>query len=365
MLKNSKKRVIAIHLPQFYPFKENDEWWGKGFTEWRTVTKAKPRYWNHYQPVLPADLGFYDLRMKEARLAQETMAKQYGIDGFCYYHYWFNGHLIMEKPIEAKLNDKDENFPFMLCWANENWHRNWDGEHNVMLLEQHYSRSDDEQHFKYLLKFFKDPRYIRIDGKPVFAIYKPHLIPDLKDMLNTFRTLAKENGIELYICKFESNGSRGKQLMDSGFDSSIEFQPQNTEGYDKITEFFCKVYKRLFHTTNCGLILNYRKYVNFQIKKPTFKEYKRFPCVCPCWDNSPRRVKNYYFSFKNPLPKYFKKWFSHVYSTFIPYSDEENLIFINAWNEWAEGCHLEPDLKYGTGYLEAIKDVRNYGENKG
>ena len=119
----------------------------------------------------------------------------------------------------------------------------------------------------------------------------------------------------------------------------------------------------MFHTTNCGLILNYRKYVNFQIKKPTFKEYKRFPCVCPCWDNSPRRVKNYYFSFKNPLPKYFKKWFSHVYSTFIPYSDEENLIFINAWNEWAEGCHLEPDLKYGTGYLEAIKDVRNYGEN--
>ena len=354
-----KKRIIALHLPQFYPFPENDEWWGKGFTEWRNVAKATPRFKGHYQPHIPADLGFYDLRLKECRLEQEKLAKEYGIYGFCYYHYWFNGHLIMEKPVEAKLADKEEDFPFMLCWANENWHRNWAGGFNEVLIEQHYNKEDDIAHFKYLLPFFKDKRYIKVDGKPVFCIYRPALFPDFNESVKTWQDLARKEGFQLYICKFEAGREWGKEYMPKSADAAVEFQPINKEGWDRRYSWKNKMGEHVFHMTLLNSIFPYKKYVQFQIKKEPFTDYKRYPSVCPIWDNSSRRVNQAFSCFKDVSPEWFEKWLEHVYNTFEPFSPEENFIFINAWNEWAEGCHLEPDLKYGRSFLEAIRNIVN------
>ena len=354
-----KKRIIALHLPQFYPFPENDEWWGKGFTEWRNVAKATPRFKGHYQPHIPADLGFYDLRLKECRLEQEKLAKEYGIYGFCYYHYWSNGHLIMEKPVEAKLADKEENFPFMLCWANENWHRNWAGGFNEVLIEQHYNKEDDIAHFKYLLPFFKDKRYIKVDGKPVFCIYRPALFPDFNESVKTWQDLARKEGFQLYICKFEAGREWGKEYMPKSADAAVEFQPINKEGWDRRYSWKNKIGEHVFHKTLFNSIFPYKKYVQFQIKKEPFTDYKRYPSVCPIWDNSSRRVNQAFSCFKDVSPEWFEKWLEHVYNTFEPFSPEENFIFINAWNEWAEGCHLEPDMKYGRSFLEAIKKIIN------
>ena len=348
------KRVIAIHLPQFYPFPENDEWWGKGFTEWRNVTMAKPRFRGHYQPHIPSDLGFYDLRLKECRIEQERLAKEYGIDGFCYYHYWFNGHLIMEKPVEAKLANKDEDLPFMFCWANENWHRNWSKGENVTLISHTYSKEDDIKHFQYLLPFFIDNRYIRINNKPVFAIYKSHLVPNIEEMIDTFQTEARKNGFELYICKFESNGNMGSDYMKKGVDSSIDFQPQNRGHYDRGRNPLHSLYK-LFGKERYATI-DYSGFVNHQINRAPVN-YKMFPGVCTTWDNSPRRVGQAFWALTSVTANDFKRWFKYTYDNFVPFSKEENLIFINAWNEWAEGCHLEPDMKYGRAFLNAIKEV--------
>ena len=357
-----KTRVIAIHLPQFYPFPENDEWWGKGFTEWRNVVRARPRFRGHYQPHIPADLGFYDLRLRESRIAQETLAKQYGIYGFCYYHYWFNGHLIMEKPIEAKLADPDEDLLFMLCWANENWHRNWAGGYNETLIEQHYNKEDDITHFNYLLPYFRDPRYIRVDGKPVFCIYRPALFPDFDSTVKTWQELANKNGFQLYICKFETGREWGKEFMPETADAAVEFQPINKEGWDRKYALLPKIWEKLAKKAKFSSIFPYDKYVEFQLTKKPFTDYKRYPSVCPSWDNASRRLSQPFSCFKNATPELFGRWFAHVYKTFQPFSSEENFIFINAWNEWAEGCHLEPDLKYGCGFLEEIKKVINENE---
>lgn len=355
MLKN--KRIIAIHLPQFYPFPENDEWWGKGFTEWRNVAKAKPRFRGHYQPHIPADLGFYDLRLKECRMEQEKLAKEYGIYGFCYYHYWFNGHLIMEKPVEAKLADTEEDLPFMLCWANENWHRNWAGCFNQSLIEQHYSKEDDIEHFKYLLPYFKDSRYIRVDGKPVFCVYRPALFPNFDESVAIWQELAAKEGFQLYICKFEAGAEWGKTYMPQSADAAVEFQPINKEGWDRRYAWKAKLWKKISDKPIFSSIFPYDKYVDFQINKPKFTDYKRYPSVCPCWDNASRRVNMIFSCFKGVTVDLFERWFEHVYKTFIPFGKDENFVFINAWNEWAEGCHLEPDLKYGRGFLEAVKRV--------
>ncbi len=357
------KRVIAIHLPQFYPFPENDEWWGKGFTEWRNVAKAKPRFWKHYQPHIPADLGFYDLRLKEARIAQQELAKQYGIYGFCYYHYWFNGKLIMEKPVEAMLDDPDETFPFMLCWANENWSRNWSGGFNKTLIEQHYSEEDDIAHFYYLLPYFKDPRYIKVNGKPVFCVYKAHLFHDFEKTAKIWQREAAKVGIELYICHFEAGESRNKKYMTPTVNAAVEFQPMYLGKFGRYSNLLYNISRKYLHKELFNKIVNYKKYVDYQCRQINTIDYKRYPSLCPSWDNSPRRVNGHFFAFTHNTPSAFKKWFEHVYTSFQPFSDEENFIFINAWNEWAEGNHLEPDLKNGTGFLQAIKDVIDANKN--
>jgi hypothetical protein len=357
----NKNRVIALYLPQFHPTKENNEWWGEGFTEWFNVAKAKPRFIGHYQPHLPADLGFYDLRLSETREAQAVLAKKYGIDGFCYYHYWFNGKRILERPFEEVLKSGKPDFPFMLCWANENWTRGWVDDHHNILLKQEYSKEDDLAHIRYLLPIFKDDRYIKIDGKPVFCIYKSTLFPDIESTIKLWREEASKVGVELYICRFESYGITGQEYLKAGFDAAVEFQPHLAKenrylGTKKIITQIINKLSRFFFSKNIKpLVLSYKKYVDYMctIGMPT---YKRFPCVTPMWDNSPRR-QFYFFAFKGSTPFLYKKWLRHIFNIFKPFSKNENFIFINAWNEWGEGNHLEPCQKWGKQYLEKTKEV--------
>lgn len=354
----SKFRVVTIYLPQFHPFKENDEWWGKGFTEWTNVTKARPLFPGHYQPHLPSDLGFYDLRVPEVREEQAQMAKEAGIYGFCYYHYWFNGHQLMERPLQEVLSSHSPDFPFMLCWANENWTRAWDGMNRNVLIEQNYNLEDDREHINYLIKkVFSDPRYIRIDNKPVFAIYRSTLFPDIKKTLAIWREEAAKQGMGLYICRFESFAIAGKEYLSDGFDAAIDFQPlgEPLNKYIK-SNLGARIYRfintRVFKN-RFPKIINYGRYIKFLSKQPQ-PDYKQYPCVTPMWDNTSRRKRNITM-LTGATPELFGKWLRNVLKRFKPYSKEENLIFINAWNEWAEGNHLEPCRKWGHSYLEETK----------
>ncbi|HTN47641.1 MAG TPA: glycoside hydrolase family 99-like domain-containing protein [Flavipsychrobacter sp.] len=370
-----KLRPIAIYLPQYHPIPENDEWWGKGFTEWTNVTKATPLYKGHYQPQLPTDLGFYDLRLPEARQAQADLAKQYGIHGFCYYHYWFNGRRILERPFQEVFESGKPDFPFMLCWANENWTRVWDGGENKILLKQNYSEQDDANHIRTLIPYFKDARYIKVDGKPVFSIYRSTEMPNIKRTIEIWRQEAKREGLELYICRFENHGALGAQYLEAGFDASIDFPPYGntrdkySSNETKKKSLAARIISHLkfkygnpFNRNKSIMThlynwIDYEEYVNF-ILETSAEDYKCFPGITPCWDNSARKRKNF-FIMKNSSPEYYKKWLSHIVKNFPSAfkSKDENFIFINAWNEWAEGNHLEPCIKWGRGYLDATKSV--------
>lgn len=358
------KRVIAIHLPQFHPFKENDEWWGKGFTEWTNVAKAKPYFKGHYQPHLPADTGFYDLRLPEVRQMQADMAKEYGIYGFCYYHYWFNGKLLMERPLQEIVKSGKPDFPFMICWANENWSRAWDGSDREILIKQDYSKEDDCVHINYLLdNILLDQRYITINNKPVIAIYRSTLFPNIKETLNVWREEAKKRGVELYICRFESFNIKGKEFLKDGFDAAIEFQPQtdrmeflnyyNKNKFKHLKERIVRKYNNLLGK-KMPLHIPYKEYSEYMMSRPIV-DYKRYSCIMPMWDNAARRKKNSYMAFIGSTPNLYYNWLNFEFNRFTPYSEEENLFFINAWNEWAEGNHLEPDQKWGKKYLEATQ----------
>lgn len=357
----NKARVIAIYLPQFHPFPENDKWWGKGFTEWTNVSRAKPLFPMHYQPHFPTDLGYYDLRIPEVREQQVQMAQEAGIYGFCYYHYWFNGKLLMDRPMREMLQTRKPDFPFMICWANENWTRAWDGEEKKVLISQEYSSSDAREHIKWMIPYLKDPRYIRIGNKPVIAIYRTPKIPDLTEMLHIWREEAMQEGMELYICRFESFGEYGEKYLSEGLDAAVDFQPLG-HSMDLFQKRPRRIVSRIFNMINARLfggffptIINYKKYVNY-MKTLNMPDYKCFPCVTPRWDNSPRR-KRRIFMFVGDTPQWYGVWLRSVLRRFKPYSEEENLVFINAWNEWAEGNHLEPDTKWGMDYLKVTKDI--------
>lgn len=366
----SKHRVIAIYLPQYHPFPENDEWWGKGFTEWTNVAKARPKFPGHYQPHIPADLGFYDLRVPEVREQQAQMARDAGIYGFCYYHYWFNGKLLMERPLKEVLESGKPDFPFMICWANENWTRAWDGGEKQILIKQDYSDEDAREHIKWLIPYLKDSRYIKIDNKPVIAIYRSTIIPNIKKMLEIWREVASKEGIDLYICRFESFGQAGEEYLKPGFDASIDFQPHsiyNNGFYRKhkylVKRITNKISKMLFNSKLLPDIVSYKKYVEYVMAK-SIAGYKRYPCITPSWDNSSRRKGNNFFLFSKNTPYLYGKWLRYILRSFNPYSQDENLVFINAWNEWAEGNHLEPDFKWGNEFLEETYKAINEFQSK-
>jgi len=294
------------------------------------------------------------------------LAKKYGIYGFCYYHYWFNGKRLLERPFNEILENGKPDFPFMLCWANENWTRKWDGGDKVVLIQQNYNEDDDRNHIHYLLNnVFCDSRYIKINGKPIFSVYKSSDFPNIKRTLSIWREEAKKIGMELYICRIDANLLVGKNKLD-GFDAAIEFQPFASLGSylkKKINFFYLinKITYKFFGENFLPLIVSYRKFVTFKIKQP-LPDYKIFPGITPMWDNAARKKRNYFLMYGS-RPNLYGKWLSSIVKKFVPYSEEENLLFINAWNEWAEGNHLEPDRKWKDMYLiETKRALQNMNE---
>jgi lipopolysaccharide biosynthesis protein len=355
-------KPIAIYLPQFHIIPENDQWWGKGFTEWTNVTKAKPRFKGHYQPHLPADLGFYDLRLEESRLAQEALAKEYGIHGFCYYHYWFNGKKLLHEPIERKLTNQKEDLPFMLCWANETWSRRWLGEEKEILIKQGHSFEDDVEHIKYLIPFFKDPRYIKVNDKPVFVIYRPTFMPDVSKTLQIFREECLKHGIESpYFVA--SNSHSNSNLLELGFDDILNFQPQ--------LSCLPNAFKENKSVINLKRNLNF-KIINSKLKIFDYKkakvamrkkfDYKFLPCAFIGWDNTARRGEKG-IVITNQNVKDFGEDLRLDIKFLLEQNRpvEQNFVFLNAWNEWAEGNHLEPDQRFGLAFLKEVKRIfQNY-----
>jgi lipopolysaccharide biosynthesis protein len=358
----SNIRLIAFYLPQFHPIPENDTWWGKGFTEWVNVTKARPLFLGHYQPHLPADLGFYDLRVPETRQAQADLAKEYGIYGFCYYHYWFHGKRLLERPFNEVLASGKPDFPFCLCWANENWTRRWDGRDQEILMKQEFSEKDDHQHIRWLIRAFEDQRYIRVDGKPLFLVYSASKLPDPVKTTSIWREEALRAGIgEIFLGRVESFTERFENPIPIGFDAAVEFQLNGRDLDPPLRQGRLWCLARKFRLTKAVYgyndIYDYRTVVEKMLARPS-PSYKRFPCVTPNWDNTPRR-KTGVSLLVNSTPKLYEKWLRGVISTSVSANSDEKLIFINAWNEWAEGAYLEPCQKWGRAYLEATKRVIN------
>lgn len=359
-------KLIAFYLPQFYPIPENNAWWSKGFTEWTLTAGARALFHGHYQPHIPADLGFYDLRYHPVREAQAKLARAYGIYGFCYYHYWLMGKMILEKPFLEVLHSGRPAFPFCLCWGNHNWTRRWDGLEDELLLKQDYSPEDDLLHIKYLIPIFRDPRYIKIDGKPIFSIYLAQFLPNPEKTAQAWKSAVKEAGFpDLYLINIENSFQTHACRLEKGFDASIEFAPDlrsagpvlfEKQRPDLMTRW--DISKDAFIENNVYLYDTLARNMLAKNDVP----YKRFRGVCPSWDNTSRRmkIKNAYIFHGSTPAKYQEFLEKTIAYTYQHFQNEERLIFINAWNEWSEGCHLEPDQCFGVGYLEAtLNALRN------
>lgn len=366
-------KLIAMYLPQFHPISENDEWWGKGFTEWTNVVKGRPRFRGHYQPHLPKDLGFYDLRLPETREAQASLAKKFGIYGFCYYHYWFNGRRILEKPVDEILESGKPDFPFMLCWANENWSRNWDGGFDKVLLAQRYSEDDFINHARHLVKYFRDPRYIRIEDKPVFAIYKDDIGIDIEPCIKAFRNELRAHSIDVYLCRFERRIGTSVNIEKALeiFDAGIEFQPLTRQFSYLTKRRYLKLLRNLTYRSSSNIflrkqldeILNYREVVENDLNHDFQQGLPIFPGVCPGWDNTSRRPGSSAIILHQSTPDLFEYWVSEKIKRTNWDLLPGRYLFVNAWNEWAEGNHLEPCEKWGTGYLAALDKAINGNQN--
>jgi hypothetical protein len=344
-------KVLALYLPQFHPIPENDKWWGKGFTEWTNVARAKSLFDGHHQPQIPADLGFYDLRLRETRHQQVELAKTYGIHGFCFYYYWFAGRRVLERPLDEFASDVDLDFPFCVCWANENWTRRWDGAEHEVLLGQNHTPETDRAILDDLLPLLKNPRYIHVDGRPLFVVYRPSLIPNIERTAESWRAAAQRAGLPgLYLCTVEAFGHSFTNPCRIGFDAAMEFPPH---GFG----FSCpNIAPTIPHLPAAftGKILDYHAMVDQFINRRT-PPYKLFRGVAPSWDNSARRGLNATI-FTHASPEAFAVWLSFAVDyTVRHHPPHERLIFVNAWNEWAEGAHLEPDQKNGHRYLENLR----------
>lgn len=356
-------RLIAFYLPQYHPIPENDEWWGEGFTEWRNVTAAEPLFSGHYQPHVPADLGYYDLRQSEVRIAQAKLAQQYGIEGFCYYHYWFNAKRLLERPLQDLLASKKPDFPFCLCWANENWTRRWDGEDQQVLMAQKYSEDDDREHIRSLLPVFEDQRYIRINGRPLFLVYRTQNMPDPRRTAAIWREEARQAGIgEIYLMRVE--GKFNDDPRDIGFDASLEFAPDWWNKGSQLradSDLLPAGDASLKKVCSNNYIHSYQVMADTMMAKSN-PAYKWFRCVTPSWDNRARRKQGANI-FVGSSPEKYKHWLRRaIENTNSRMMGEERIVFLNAWNEWAEGCHLEPDEKYGHAWLQATSDALRESE---
>lgn len=350
----SKPRLIAFYLPQFYPTQENDKWWGKGFTEWTNVGKAKPLYKGHYQPKVPADLGYYDLRLPEVRVQQANMARKAGIEGFCYWHYWTNGKRLLDRVFKEVLRDQSPDFPFCLCWANHSWYKKtWDDKgKDILLVEQLYPGKEDYiRHFNAMLPAFKDPRYMRENGKLLFGVFQPNDIPNTKEFFETWNKLAKDNElVGFHFFAYSNQRSKNETYLNLGYDSVVsnidwEYMFQKGILVRALSKFFRNYLK-------IPKLIPYKSYVD--ICNKTFDSNpKILPCIEPNFDHSPRSGSKGLI-FKDSNPKLWEKLCENTFKVRSKLPHDKNIIFIKAWNEWGEGNYLEPDLKYGTQYLDSI-----------
>jgi hypothetical protein len=357
----NKVRIIAFYLPQFHPTHENDEWWGKGFTEWTNVVKTRPLYKGHYQPRIPTELGFYDLRLPEARKAQADMAREYGIEGFAYWHYWFGGKRILERPFNEVLTSEEPDFPFCLAWANHTWTGVWVGLSDKILIEQTYPGQDDYiNHFYTILEAFNDPRYIKVENKPLFYIYNPNDIHDCTEFIRSWNSLAKKNGLKgIYFVGPASYPEKDAQmLLDQGFNGINSFRFEESFSKMKghtIGQRIIRKFQRSFRLSKRVWlnICDYREFVNNLVtegdRDPLF-----FPTIYPSWDNTARRGEKAIIM-ENSSPDIFKIHVRKVLDVVKDKPVEKRIVFLKSWNEWAEGNYMEPDLKYGNQYLKALK----------
>lgn len=369
-------KLIAFHLPQFHTFPENDKWWGKGFTEWTNVKKAEPQYEGHYQPKVPLNNNYYCLMDDETQVWQSDLAQKYGVWGFCYYHYWFkDGKKLLEKPLERMLHNREVTIPFCLCWANENWTKRWDGGNNEIIVEQDYGNEKDwESHFEYLLQFFKDERYITLNGKPVMLIYRPEEIPHVNKMLRYWNKRAKEYGLN-GLCFMIQNGTWffHPSYEMGEFSYQIKFYPMFSTNLQKIgldkLEKIRKVYRTMDKFKIACLIdklMDLRRKVKKQITTELTKmDYDKLWETALAsesrsefiegafvdWDNTARKKNG--ACCIGPTPEKFELYMQRLYKK-VKDNNQQPLVFINAWNEWGEGAYLEPDEKYQYRYLEAI-----------
>ena len=352
--KDLSVKLIAFYLPQFHAIKENDEWWGEGFTEWSNVKPAKPQFDSHYQPHVPLDLGYYNLLDHKTQKKQIELAKKYGVHGFCFYFYWFSGKTLLESPLENYLQDSDLDLPFCLCWANESWSRRWDGKEHEILIAQDHSESDDIAFIQYISKYLSDKRYIRVNGKPLLIVYRPSLLPNAKLTIQRWREYAAVNGIgELYIAYTLSFPD--PYALEYGFDAAIEFPPNN----NKVTDASGAMsgVKNEFSGNIYSIDSFLERARNYNLEKFPITTWRG---VFPSWDNTPRR-KEKSTIFVNASPLHFCEWLAlAIKDTFNRHqSPSERVVFVNAWNEWAEGAHLEPDERYGYSWLEACRSALN------
>ncbi|MCD9047986.1 glycoside hydrolase family 99-like domain-containing protein [Luteimonas sp. MHLX1A] len=340
-------RLVAFYLPQFHPIPENDAWWGPGFTEWRNVTRALPQFEGHAQPRLPGDLGFYDLRLPDTLRAQTELARAYGISAFCSYFYWFGGKTLLDTPLRQWLGDTSIDFPICLCWANENWSRRWDGREQDILIGQSHSPDDDLAFIAHIAAYLRDPRYLRVDGRPVLLVYRTGLLPDPRATAERWRGWCRENGVgEIHLAcvhSFERDDPRS-----IGFDAAVEFPPNLSSPASLTAE------QRLLNPDYQGEVLDWRELAGDWAKRG-IPAYPMHPAVNCGWDNEPRRPGRGR-TYLHASPRGYRDWLEATLRNRLPRSGSD-LVFINAWNEWAEGAVLEPDLRLGHAWLEATREA--------
>ena len=371
-------RLIALYLPQFHPIPENDRWWGKGFTEWTNVAKAKPLFKGHYQPRLPADLGYYDLRLPEVREAQAELAREAGIEGFCYYHYWFGGKELLSQPFNEVVASGKPDFPFCLCWANQTWTGVWYGAPQRTLIEQTYQGPEGHRrHFLALRNAFLDERYLRVNNRPIFVIFRPHEIPDVANFIDQWQELAVRNGLPgLHFVAHLFHAEMNWDFRSAGFDSctvvnhlkgfSVPFRNLVVErrglagnghlSKESVRHFIWRRYRSSVGRFG-GNVRLYKDVLPFLLdgcSKPD-----AYPCVIPNWDNTPRSQTGG-FVLHESTPELFRTHLREALNLVKSRDPEQRLIFLKSWNEWAEGNYLEPDQEFGRDYLKVVGEELGY-----
>jgi len=340
---------VAFYLPQFHPTPENDAWHGTGFTEWTVVAQSRPLFPGHYQPHLPGELGFYDLRLPETRELQARLARSHGITGFCYYHYWFRGRRMLERTFHEVLRSGTPDFPFCLCWANESWFRRWQGSADELVIEQEFDEEDDLEHIRWMIEAFRDPRYIRVKGRPLLTIYRPQDLPAPKRTIEIWRDECTRAGVpEPWLVGFETRG-HVVDPAEIGFDASAEFVPHGL--HDLVTPMppppLCDPSNSVYDYSEVAAAYGGR----------SDPSWIRYPCVAAGWDNTPRRRNGEALILSGSTPERYGQWLEQSMRKQARAQGADGVVFVNAWNEWAEGAHLEPDATHGRAYLQATRNV--------